>query len=70
MNMDTSMWYTTKQKCITAITKITNKEITKKRYYKLCNQNTKLPINPKEFFKKQHFTTIENEFNNNLVSFM
>lgn len=64
LNLDTSHWYQTKTKCIEELQKLNiYDKITAKIYYKICKIDIRMPINPAEFFKKDIFTNIENEFN-------
>ena len=42
LDLDTSEWYQTKQKCIKAISKLHNGSLTKKQYYNLCKKDKKI----------------------------
>jgi superfamily II DNA or RNA helicase len=63
LGIDTTMLYNSKLAIYNAIGNVRKQE-----YYQLCKYNNKLPKNPKEFFKKEGFTTIEDELNNIYMS--
>lgn len=65
MEYDMSNYYKTIQECKNAIIKLDKYHdgiITDKIYNKLCRKDNKLPLFPKEYFKKQGFTDISKEF--------
>jgi len=63
MGFDTSNYYKTIQECKIAIGKINNyTNINENIYNKLRIKDNKLPPFPKEYFKKNGFTTYDNEF--------
>ena len=64
LGLDTSGWYDTVGRCKNALKKFNINHITRDKYIKCLKKDKRLPVNPNEFFKLEHFTDIEREFSN------
>lgn len=63
MDYDVLNYYKTINECRNAILKISKKKEMNEKEYKKCQKiDLKIPPYPEEFYKKEHFTTIKNEF--------
>jgi superfamily II DNA or RNA helicase len=62
LGINTNNFYVTIKECREALNKLCKDEITVKKYYECAKQDKKIPFNPKEYYEKQKFTSIEKCF--------